>query len=155
MKKWHLFLKELPVIIKVRLPFRAIAEKARADAFPKAGPHGERIACWLEVLAIETVVELMEVLMRVVRKAEPQAAIFPFLYNLPHTVRLYSDAFWRDTYATEEPSRAEQPGKTGAIGLNKYGTLALIAHHLLSEHIAAGFQAVGWLGMNGEPALAL
>ena len=154
-KKGKLFGNFLLKKVELCLSIGAIAEQSRTDALPIAASHGEDLASRQEVLAIETIEELVEVLLIVVGHSKPYFLETAFHDELALATSLYADALFRQTDASEELARAEETSKAVACGIDQRGALALIANHLLREHIPAGFQTVGRQGTEREPPFAV
>ena len=139
-KKGKLFGNFLLKKVELCLSIGAIAEQSRADAFPIAASHGEDLASRQEVLAIETIEELVEVLLIVVGHSKPYFLETAFHDELALATSLYADALFRQTDASEELARAEETSKAVACGIDQRGALALIANHLLREIFRQAFR---------------
>ena len=92
----------------------------------------------------------MKVFPTVVDDAEPEALVAPLPDDLLSSSGLDEDAFWAEADGTEELAGAEEPGMALPLSRDEGGALAAIADDFLGELVAAEFQTVGWLGVDGE-----
>ena len=143
------------VIVKLCLPVRAIAVEARTDALPKAEIHGEGVANRRKLLSVDAIPELMVVLHTVVSNAQIELVVLTRLDDFLLSPKLSIDTLRTEPNRIKMLADAEEAGIAVAFGGESGSGLALVANHLLRQHVPAVLQAVGRQGVEGHPALAL
>ena len=105
--------------------------------------------------SIGAIEELMPIGHTIILNAHPELLELALLDDLALSLRLNKDTFFTQANAPEVFPTTTKTSITMACDGEQCGTLTLIAHNFLRQHISAELQAVGRKGFQCQPTLFL